>query len=222
MVQWPCLSNLVAGQNNAGSNIAGPLPRSWMAGQWKMQKQILKRARSLGMSGQLPGFQGNLPIQLKSILKDANMTDNKKGTAWMDALDKRYGEIADMWMAEMVADFGTDHWWQLDGYFNGGTAPWLESDLPDWRARGVEVYTGLNRTDPSAIWSYQGWAFVEWTTEEQAASLRSFIDATPAGKFNIIDMSVNGEGEWKMFNYSAFWGSRFVWTTLHDFGARMA
>ena len=38
----------------------------------------------------------------------------------MDALDPHYGMIADMWMKEMVADFGTDHWWQLDGYFNGG------------------------------------------------------------------------------------------------------
>eukprot|EP00943_MAST-04B_sp_MAST-4B-sp1_P003537 g3537.t1 len=215
------------GQNNAGSNIAGPLPRSWMKGQWKLQKQILERSRSLGMSGQLPGFQGNVPIVLKSVLRDSNMTDNKKGTAWMDALDPNYAKIADMWMKEIIADFGTDHWWQLDGYFNGGTAPWLDlegknfehhRDLPDWRARGTQVYTGLNRTDPDAIWSYQGWAFVEWKSDEQAASLRSFIDAAPAGKFNVIDMSVNGDGEWKMWNNASFWGAPFIWTTLHDFG----
>ena len=115
------------------------------------------------MSGQLPGFQGNGPIGLKDVLKDNNMTDNKLGTAWMDALDPNYAKIADLWMKEMIADFGTgkanvsvlgsvrysryntqdtnfsrfrsvfgttDHWWQLDGYFNGKTAPWLDSDVP--------------------------------------------------------------------------------------------
>lgn len=47
-------------------------------------------------------------------------------TAWMDSLDPLYGKIADEWMKTVVADFGTDHWYQLDGYFNGGTAPWME------------------------------------------------------------------------------------------------
>lgn len=23
-----------------------------------------------------------------------------------------------------IEDFGTDHWYQMDGYFDGGTAPW--------------------------------------------------------------------------------------------------
>ena len=236
----PALLTWSRGQNEYGSNIAGPLPRSWMQGQWELQRKILKRSRSLGMSGQLPGFQGNVPVELKSLLKDSNMTDNQKGTAWMDALDPHYAKIADIWMAEMTADFGTDHWWQLDGYFNGGTAPWYTSerrlyqggtlqhgstsdldelpDLPDWRERGVQAYTGLNRTDPEAIWSFQGWAFGGWKTQKEASSLKSFIDATPDGKFNIIDMSVNGEGEWKKWNNASFWGAHFVWTTLHDFG----
>ena len=44
------------------------------------------------------------------------------------------------------------------------------------------------------------WAFVGWSSEKQRDSLKSFIDATPQGKFNIIDMSVNGEGEWKKWD----------------------
>lgn len=31
-------------------------------------------------------------------------------------------------------------------------------------------------------------------------------------------MSVNGEGEWKMFGNASFYGAPFIWTTLHDFG----
>ena len=39
-----------------------------------MQKQILARERELGIIGQLPAFQGNVPIALKEIHSDANIT----------------------------------------------------------------------------------------------------------------------------------------------------
>ena len=278
----PALLTWSRGQNEYGSNIAGPLPRSWMKGQcfrradlpktgcgdavvatWRwvaggrdvdirwqqvarlryaLQQKILNRTRSLGLSGQLPGFQGNVPIALKNLWNDTNMTDNNVGTAWMDALDPKYAPLADRWTSAVVDAFGTDHWWQLDGYFNGGTAPWLSrgarekdgvrakaetgvrakdappGDLDDWFRRGVAAYTGLNRTDPEALWSFQGWAFVDWSTEAQAASLKSFVDAAPPGKFVVADMSVDGDGEWKMWANASFWGAPFVWTALHDFG----
>lgn len=34
-----------------------------MKQQWKMMKNIAKRYRELGMSSQLPAFQGNVPVQ---------------------------------------------------------------------------------------------------------------------------------------------------------------
>ena len=50
------------GQNEYGSNICGPLPKSWMKDQFDLQKDfILPRLRELGIIGQLPGFQGNVP-----------------------------------------------------------------------------------------------------------------------------------------------------------------
>ena len=349
----PALLTWSRGQNEYGSDIAGPLPRSWMKSQWALQKQILARYRSLGIVGQLPGFQGNVPIGMKTKLKDSNMTDNKKGTAWMDSLDPNFGKIADEWMKVLIADFGTDHWYQLDGYFDGDTAPWYDTTQrraevsvgvdgksgavaafegtttdkkatastaspappacvygkeqpgfirrcasdgcanhatlaaaetacsadekchgitnttqgakgfqcradtkvgtpsplgetswlvtngpachpptpagpiianPTWIRRGKAAYGGLNRTDPEAIWSFQGWAFVGWSKEEQGASLRGFVEATPQdddgyyNKFVVIDMSVNGEGEWEKWRDSSYWGARFIWTTLHDFG----
>jgi hypothetical protein len=105
----------------------------------------------------------------------------------------------------------------------GPPPPHPPTDLPGWYERGVAAYTGLNRTDPEAIWSFQGWAFVGWNSEQQRDSLKSFIDATPKGKFNVIDMSVNGEGEWKKWdNGTGLWGAedkgQYIWTTLHDFG----
>jgi hypothetical protein len=298
-----------------------------MKSQWSLQKQILARYRSLGIVGELPAFQGNVPIALKTIKSDANIS--KQGdTGWMTSTDPLFGEIADVWMETLIEDFGTDHWYQLDGYFNGGTAPWMmkvpdeeeketekdegtttagaacewsaemsDSYLADcptstggcksfstleeaehacvstascggvttgyqskgewqirasntplkspknessyvisniaackpsygpngpgnklWTLRGAAAYAGVSRTDPDAIWSFQGWAFIGWSSDEKAHWLKGFIDAVPVGKFVVIDMSTNGDGEWKKWNNAAFWSAEFIWTTLHDFG----
>jgi alpha-N-acetylglucosaminidase len=235
------------GQNEYGAGVHGPLPRSWMQNQWTLQRQILARYRELGIVGQLPAFQGNVPVGLKELRKDANISA-KGATGWLDSLDPLYLEVSDLWMQTLVEDFGTDHWYQLDGYLNGGTAPWLDNHVADdtphatavsastfppappppplgpivadpaWVARGAKGYEGLNRTDPEAVWSFQGFAFVGWSTAQKAGWLKGFVDAVPDGRFNVIDMGYSGNGEWKKWNDASFFGADFVWTTLMNFG----
>jgi alpha-N-acetylglucosaminidase len=224
------------GQNEYGSNIGGPLPISWMKDQWNLQRDvILPLIRQLDIIGQLPAFQGNVPIQLKDIYHDANITQ-QGGTGWMDSLDPLFGQVANRWMETLIRDFGTDHWYQLDGYFNGGTAPWFQQTGNDismmspsppidhhdelWYQRGVHAYQGLNQTDPDAIWSFQGFAIVGWETPEQASYFRGFVDSVPSkDKFVIMDMSYDPQQpEWAKWNRSAFFGASFVWNALHNFG----
>ncbi|CAK0830816.1 unnamed protein product, partial [Prorocentrum cordatum] len=232
----PALLTWSRGQNEYGSGIAGPLPRSWMKGQWLLQKQILARYRELGIVGQLPGFQGNVPVGLKAVLSDANITA-AGATGWMDSVDPAYAEVAGEWMRTLVEDFGTDHWYQLDGYFNGGTAPWLsgprehaapagsEDEVPvdpSWFERGAAAFRGLNSTDPAAVWSFQGFAFEYWKDPRQASYLKGFVSAVPAGRFSIVDMDY-GSGEWQKFSdwwngTAPFFGAQFIWTALHNFG----
>lgn len=64
----------------------------------------------------------------------------------------------------------------------------------------------------------QGWAIIDWSTPEQAASFGGFVAAVPQGKFVVIDMSVDGSGEWQKWGDASFFGAPFIWTTLHDFG----
>ena len=33
----------------------------------------------------------------------------------MNSVDPLYAKIADEWMKTIIEDFGTDHWYQLDG-----------------------------------------------------------------------------------------------------------
>ena len=82
-----------------------------MKSQHALQLQIVQRYRSLGMSGQLPAFGGNVPKQLKRVHADANITQ-AGDTGWMDSLDPLFGQIADVWMETLIADFGTDHWYR--------------------------------------------------------------------------------------------------------------
>ena len=243
------------GQNEYGSGIAGPLPRSFMKNQWALQKEhILPRLRSLGMVGILPAFQGNVPIQLKDLYKDANITQ-QEDTGWMDALDPLYAKVADMWMTELIEDFGTDHYYQLDGWFNGGVPPWMRNEKNQqqtnhtkqhqqqettaatqrrslaavadkttttqeepmvskllthdegWYKRGQAAYSGLNRTDPDAVWMYQGFAFVDWSTPKQASYVKGFVDSVPLGNFIVIDMTYSQDGEWQKWGNASFFGA---------------
>eukprot|EP00041_Stephanoeca_diplocostata_P017586 m.357678 g.357678 ORF g.357678 m.357678 type:complete len:490 (-) comp20756_c0_seq2:1213-2682(-) len=321
----------------------GPLPRSWMQAQWSLQRElILPRMRGLGITGQLPAFQGNVPWDLATVLHDANITQGLgqgNGTGWVDGTDPAFGDIADRWMHTLLNDFGTaGHVYQMDGFFANGTswgaslpsdydaetfqnvspvtppsprrhsysgtrehsetpacvwsAPvdnaylagyccnknttvWqnlsvakraceeepgcsglteegygfqmragtqllqhkgdtafvLENPLqcrvlpvdPLWLARGKSAYNGIARSDPNAIWAYQGWAFyvAGWhtPTPEAWSQLRGFIQAAPEGKFVIIDMASNGDGMWRQ--WGGIWNTPFIWTSLHTFGGNM-
>lgn len=203
------------GQNEYGNNIAGPLPRSWMQDQWSMQKLILSRHRSLGMISELPGFQGNVPWALAKIQNDSNMTQ-QGDTGWQYSTDPLFAKLADAWMATMCEDFGcTDHWYQLDGYFDGGTAPWRtqgvgpkgsKGALAAERAQGrkpiesrpAPVHAGL----PSCTWSpIQAGTYIAgcsqncktFTTSSDAMAACN-IDADCGG----ITSQANGASPWEL------------------------
>ena len=66
--------------------------------------------------------------------------------------------------------------------------PWPVTPDAAWEKRGAAAYAGLSRTDPDAVWSFQGWAFVDWKSIQQGSYLKGFIEAAPKGKFVVIDM----------------------------------
>jgi len=116
------------------------LPRSWMQSQWRLQKYILSLTRPLGIIGVLPAFQGNMPPQIKAMHPTANISLTKhqrpgeenatKGNcAWVASTDPLFGQVADAWMKILIEDFGTDHWYQCDGFFTGAKPPWYGGEV---------------------------------------------------------------------------------------------
>jgi hypothetical protein len=114
------------GQNSHGNGIGGPLPRSFMKNQWSLQKQILSRYRSLGIVGHLPAFGGYAPwavaVAQNATHRIARGTKAATDTAWIDGRDPLYTSIADAWVKNVIADFGSDHVWQMDSFFADGSS----------------------------------------------------------------------------------------------------
>ncbi len=109
----------------SGNGIGGPLPRSFMQSQWTLQKQIMARYRELGIVGHLPAFGGYAPWDLAVKFHQTKpgsgatrgICPNKDcDTAWIDGRDPLYTEVADAWMKQVIADFGSDHAWQMDAF----------------------------------------------------------------------------------------------------------
>ena len=96
-----------------------------MQAQWSLQKQIMARYRELGIVGHLPAFGGYAPWALAVNFNQTRpgsgatrgICPNKDcDTAWIDGRDQLYSDVADAWMKQIIADFGTDHAWQMDAF----------------------------------------------------------------------------------------------------------
>jgi alpha-N-acetylglucosaminidase len=60
----------------------GPLPISYIEGQYRLQKNILDRCRELAMEPVFPAFAGHVPEQLKQVYPEAtfnNIIHRKRG-----------------------------------------------------------------------------------------------------------------------------------------------
>ena len=115
-----------------------------MKGQWTLAQKILNRYRDLGIAGHLPAFAGYAPWALAIRQNDTKKvngshpypaTRGRAGaidTAWIDGRDPLFTKVADAWMKQILTDFGTDHVWQMDGYFGSGTG-WGQDPPVDHR-----------------------------------------------------------------------------------------
>ncbi|CAE7211327.1 NAGLU [Symbiodinium microadriaticum] len=206
-----------------------PLPFSWMTGQWELQKEILRRSRSLGLVSVLPSFQGNIPPIFRQLYPQANIS--KTGAAWLDDLDPLFGKIQQRYMEIMIKDWGTDHWYETDGYFNQNQGPWARSHTegrpwqhsedvpvdPDAYAHAQAAYQSMSKVDPEAVWLYQGWIWRDWG-EDKLPFMKGFVSAVPPKHFVMLDMFDEADPEWNKFNNFGYFGTPFIWSVLHNFG----
>jgi alpha-N-acetylglucosaminidase len=199
----------------------GPLPMHWMEEQKDLQKRILTRERSLGMTPVLPAFTGHVPPSFPAKFPSAHckVTNWKNGfndTYLLDATDPLFAEIGKKFLAEQTALFGTDHLYSADT-FNENEPP---SDDPAYLAGlSGKIYDGMHQADPDATWVMQGWLFYSDRKFWKAPQIKALLDAVPNDHMLLLDLAAEIEPIWK--RTAAFYGKPWVWCMLNNFGGNV-
>jgi len=214
----------------------GPLPMHWMEMQKDLQKKILERERSLGMTPVLPAFTGHVPPSFPQKFPSAHckITNWKNGfndTYLLDATDPLFAEIAGKFLAEQTALFGTDHLYSADT-FNENEPP---SDDPAYLAGlSSKIYDGMHQADPDATWVMQGWLFYSDRKFWRPPQIKALLDAVPNDHMLLLDLAAEIEPVWKRTQTSgapengssrtgpmAFYGKPWIWNMLNNFGGNV-
>ncbi len=200
----------------------GPLPQSYIDGQHSLEKQILARERSLGMTPVLCAFAGHVPEALRHIhpeMKISRIPGNwsgfspEYGTWFLDPLDPQFAQIALKFLQEQEEEYGKSNYY--------GTDPFNEINPPSWEASYLRdvaksIYDGMARLSPNAVWLQMAWTFAgdrkHWTDERLSAMIR----AVPNGHMILIDYACENQELYR--STRAFYGAPFIWSYLGNFG----
>ena len=134
----------------------GPLPRSWYDRQEKLQKQILKRMKELGMHPVLPGYCGMVPHDAKERLglnvSDAGLWNGFQRPANLLPTDKRFDEVATLYYEELTSRFGRADYYSMDPFHES-----KDDAAIDYAEAGRKLMAAMKRVNPKATWVIQGW-----------------------------------------------------------------
>ncbi|HEY4194382.1 MAG TPA: alpha-N-acetylglucosaminidase TIM-barrel domain-containing protein, partial [Mucilaginibacter sp.] len=199
----------------------GPLPFSWLNGQFALQKKIVARERDLNMTPVLPAFAGHVPAAIKTRFPNAKITSlgewggfsKKYRSNFLDPFDPLFNKIQQSFLTEQTKAFGTDHIYGADP-FNEVTPPSWE---PDYLASvSKTIYGSMAAVDPKAVWLQMSWLFYidkdKWTNER----IRSFLTAVPQNKMMLLDYYCENTEVWKLTD--SFYKQPYLWCYLGNFG----
>ena len=201
--------------------VDGPLPQGWIDGQKKLQKQIVRRERELGMRPVLPAFGGHVPAKFKELYPNAQITDiggwggfpPENLPHFLSPQDSLFGVIQRAFIEAQTREYGTDHIYGFD-LFN-------EVDPPSWDSETLaaisrEAYGSIAACDSDAMWLQMGWMFYydrkHWTPE----IVRAYLKAVPPGKVTILDYYTENIPVWQLTE--GFYGQPFIFCYLGNFG----
>ena len=198
----------------------GPLPQSFIDQQYELQKKILERERSFGMTPVLPAFAGHIPKAITdkySNVKLTNMGSYSVGDQYdayfIDPMEPLFLQIQKEFISEQIKHFGTDHYY--------GTDPFNEMDPPSWEPDYLAsvsraIYKGMAEVDSQAVWVQMGWTFYydrkHWTNPR----LEAMIKAVPKNKMMLLDYFCEKTEVWRLTD--GFFNTPYIWCYLGNFG----
>lgn len=199
----------------------GPLPQEWIDSQAELQKKILGRERSLGMTPVLPAFAGHVPAALAELHPEAEFSrvsywggfaDEYRCT-FLSPMSPLFSEIQKEFIETQTEMFGSDHIYGVD--------PFNEIDSPSWDPQTLAemsrcIFSSMTAADPNALWLQMGWLFYadpgHWTDE----NIRAYLTAVPQGRMILLDYYCEFIQIWKQTE--GFYGQPYIWCYLGNFG----
>ena len=202
--------------------LGGPLPNSWIDSHIGLERQILARERSLGMTPVLQGFTGHVPESITQVFptakihKTGDWSAGFSGTWFLDPLDPLFQRIGKRFIERQTELFGTDHYYAADS-FNEIDPP---SDDPAFLAgMGRAVYQSMRAADTASVWVLQGWFLYYQAKFWKEPQARALLGAVPDDRMVVLDLWGDRHPVWSQ--REAFYGKPWIWNVLYNFGGKV-
>ncbi len=201
--------------------LGGPLPDSWIDSHITLERQILARERSLGMTPVLQGFTGHVPESTKDVFPTAKLhktgdwSAGFSGTWFVDPLDPLFQRFGKQFIKRQTELFGTDHLYAADP-FNEIDPP--SNDSTFLAGMGHAIYSSMRSADTSATWILQGWFLYYQAKFWQDPQARALLGAVPDDHMIVLDLWGDRYPVWQ--KRQAFYGKPWIWNVLYNFGGK--
>ncbi|MDE5822339.1 MAG: alpha-N-acetylglucosaminidase [Paramuribaculum sp.] len=187
----------------------GPLPDEWYSNQEKLQKKIVERMNSLGITPVLPGYAGMVPRNIGDKLgykiDDPGLWCGFPRPAFLSPEDEHFDSIADLYYEELTNLYGTSAYYSMDPFHEGGSTQGV--NLP---AAGTKLMNAMKRANPNARWVIQSW---------QRNPIPAMIDTLDAGDLVILDLYSEKMPKW---NRNGGYGKHdWIYCMLLNFGGNV-
>jgi alpha-N-acetylglucosaminidase len=203
--------------------LGGPLPDSWIDSHVALERQILARERSLGMTPVLQGFTGHVPESIRQVYPAARIHQTGdwsagfSGTWFLDPLDPLFQRFGRRFIERQTELFGTDHLYAADP-FNEINPP--SNDSTFLAGMGRAIYTSMQSADRDAIWFLQGWFLYYQAKFWQEPQARAILGAVPDDRMVVLDLWGDRYPVWQA--RQAFYGKPWIWNVLFNFGGKVS
>jgi alpha-N-acetylglucosaminidase len=180
------------------------LPERWITDQLVLQKKIVRRMASLGMTPALSSFTGFVPRSLHKHYPTADIITASQwdefpfaftNVSFLNPTDNLFKTLQKSYLKKQRDVYGADvsHIYALDQY-NENTP--LENTPAYLRNISSNTISSLRAADPKAIWLMQAWMFSSdsafWTRDR----IDWYLEGIPNDTMLILDLYSEAHPQW--------------------------
>ena len=194
----------------------GPNSDNWYQQRERLQKQIMKRMKELGINVCLPGYSGMVPHDAKHRLgldvADPGKWNDYKRPAFLQPTSKRFAEIASIYYKEQQRLYGKADFYSMDPFHEGGNACGV-----DLRKAGEAIMGAMKAVNPNAVWVVQAWG---------ACPYPAMIKHLNNGDMLVLDLYSENRPQWgdpesTWYRKEGFNGHDWAFCMLLNFGGNV-